>query len=68
MWFLPRLRGRGTAEGGGRGGHLLDVIQHLRQAFVTHYIRGGNANDANLLCGKPAIPLLVMLGLTRAAM
>src|SRR4051812_40025975 len=61
--FLPRLRGRGTAEGGGGGGRLLDTIQNMLQIVVAQDVGGSDSHHSDLSGGEPAVTAFIVFRL-----
>jgi len=61
--ILPRLRGRGTAEGGGGGGHALDLNQHVLQLLIAQHLARGNAQHFDVSVREPAVAALIVPGL-----
>jgi hypothetical protein len=52
----PPFTGRGTAEGGGGGGHSLNVRQYLLQVLIAKNIGGAYSEHSDAFGRKPAIP------------
>jgi hypothetical protein len=65
--ILPRLRGRGTAEGGGGGGHTRDALQDILQTFIAQNIRRRNSHHSDVSCSKPIITSLIVSRLIGAS-